>query len=337
MKITDPIVGCILGGAIGDALGFPVEKMDPEKRPAEVNFRECFRQGEGFPAGTISDDTQMTLILMDAIQEIEHFSYSDSPDQENLIDLPFIFMDKLSRERDNLVGAGKSTLGSIDRFLETGDLNCGEQKRFGNGAMIRTAPLGLVPWENISTLDYVLNQTLRDLSISVSMPTHRHYIASHAASYMSEMVYQVTRKEIIDPTHFVLDVLRRSQTCSEIDLKLMEAFQKWGQAPHSTLNFLPDEPHVLLPGSLGSGFSAHEAVACVLFCLMSGRFDFQESVSLAVQYAGDADSIASMVGQICGAYRPQNIPHSWVEFINETHPDIFQKAKSFSKFVETLT
>ncbi len=67
MKDIDKYRGCIIGGAVGDALGFPVEFMQ-----AEAIFRKYGESGiteyEPFNGvARISDDTQMTLFTANGL------------------------------------------------------------------------------------------------------------------------------------------------------------------------------------------------------------------------------------------------------------------------------
>lgn len=58
------IRGCLLGGAVGDALGNPVEFLSTDSIRAAHGpdgLRGLVAAGRGAPAGTVTDDTQMTL------------------------------------------------------------------------------------------------------------------------------------------------------------------------------------------------------------------------------------------------------------------------------------
>ena len=64
MKYIDKIMGCLYGGAIGDALGYPVEFLST-KEIVEIYGRDGIRDyacSEG--KALISDDTQMTLFTL---------------------------------------------------------------------------------------------------------------------------------------------------------------------------------------------------------------------------------------------------------------------------------
>src|SRR6201985_1439560 len=60
--------GCLLGGAAGDALGAPVEFMSLEEIRSRFGPRgvTCLEDG-AWPAGSITDDTQMTLLTAEGL------------------------------------------------------------------------------------------------------------------------------------------------------------------------------------------------------------------------------------------------------------------------------
>ena len=67
--IVDRFEGCLLGCAVGDALGAPFEGLWPESIPdAEALLRE-FAEFEGYPRGQYTDDTQLTVATVEAIVE----------------------------------------------------------------------------------------------------------------------------------------------------------------------------------------------------------------------------------------------------------------------------
>ena len=60
--------GCLLGGAVGDALGAPVEFMSLEEIRSRFGPRGVTGLEEGaWPAGSITDDTQMTLFTAEGV------------------------------------------------------------------------------------------------------------------------------------------------------------------------------------------------------------------------------------------------------------------------------
>ena len=68
---ADRILGCLLGGAVGDALGAPVEFTSLRNIRAEhgdLGVRD-FVAG-AWPAGTFTDDTQMTLFTAEGCEQL---------------------------------------------------------------------------------------------------------------------------------------------------------------------------------------------------------------------------------------------------------------------------
>ena len=66
-ELRDKVIGCILGGAIGDAMGGPYEgRQGP------------FNVSPGI-LGPLSDDTQLTLATCEAIIELANRNLKESP------------------------------------------------------------------------------------------------------------------------------------------------------------------------------------------------------------------------------------------------------------------
>lgn len=64
------------------------------------------------------------------------------------------------------------------------------------------------------------------------------------------------------------------------------------------------------------GWAAHEAVAAGLYTFLRYPNDFKKCVLLGVNTPGDSDSIASIAGALSGAYLGIDaIPHDWIEHL----------------------
>src|ERR1700733_14603677 len=75
MTLRDRICGCFLGVALGDTLGAPVETFSAKKIQELFGRVEDFvsfdhsKYLKGQPIGTVTDDTQLTLAVAEAIIE----------------------------------------------------------------------------------------------------------------------------------------------------------------------------------------------------------------------------------------------------------------------------
>lgn len=121
MSLHDHILGCLLGGAIGDMLGGPHEHSSGSSTPTPSTHR------------FISDDTQLTLATCEAIVE------------EQLISPTHIAKKFVSYfQRGQLTGLGASTLKAL-RNLSAGAhwalAGRRGERAAGNGAAMRIAPL----------------------------------------------------------------------------------------------------------------------------------------------------------------------------------------------------
>lgn len=69
IEVCDRVRGMMLGGAVGDALGVPAEFQSwyaLRQRYGPDGVTDMLPSGQ-WPAGTVSDDTQMTLFTCEAL------------------------------------------------------------------------------------------------------------------------------------------------------------------------------------------------------------------------------------------------------------------------------
>jgi ADP-ribosyl-[dinitrogen reductase] hydrolase len=147
MNQPDRILGCILGGAIGDAFGGAYENQSPP-----IDFTKP-------RAWQLSDDTQLTLATCEAI--IEAGGNIDPA----RIAARFVAWHRASR----VTGMGASTLKALTELAAGGHwalVGRKGERAAGNGAAMRIAPLAF----------FLDPQSFRDKQIirDVSRITHHH-------------------------------------------------------------------------------------------------------------------------------------------------------------------
>ena len=155
--IADKILGCIIGGAIGDCLGAAAEGVQNPPLISQIDAAPW----------RITDDTQLTLATCEAIVE------RGTPDPEAIASSMLRWF-----LEGRLTGLGSGTLKAL-RDLDAGAhwALCGQrgERAAGNGAAMRIAPL--VFCLDLSKIES--KQTIRD----VSRITHHHdeaYVGSLA-------------------------------------------------------------------------------------------------------------------------------------------------------------
>lgn len=141
------ILAVIYRLAVGDALGVPVE--------FEERDTYCLTDMIGFgtyhqPPGTWSDDTSLTLELMEHLDE--------KSDLNGLIDKFIAYRDGCLTPFGNCFDIGIATNEAIERYLSgISSEECGgqDERSNGNGALMRISPLVFLLLRNSNLIEQV--------------------------------------------------------------------------------------------------------------------------------------------------------------------------------------
>lgn len=283
--------GCLIGLAIGDALGMPVEGLPPE------TIRKRYGKIEDFlPApdrklgpGQFTDDTQMMVIHAESIVE------KGEIDPEDLA-LRFVRWVKSGSPR----GIGLSTFRAIKRLAEgTSWKESGEEGEFaaGNGVAMRIAPVGLFnAWTP---------ERLREDVEKAGAITHRNPEALKgglAVAYaVAKLVSGVNLGSFLED---VCDFLGPSKVTENL----------WKAGELLSRNVKPEQALEIL----GTSGYVVETVASAFYCFLKTPEDFKASVTAAVMGGNDADTTAAIAGALSGAFNGISaIPVHWVEKVEE--------------------
>ena len=333
-RIQDQIRGSLVGGAIGDALGYPVEFL-----PEDDIFRRYGPQGitaydisrEGM--AVLSDDTQMTLFtaagLLFGMRRQKNRGISGDPrlyishaylgwlhTQEHSYspalqpDRDFPTCAELMRIRELFVcrAPGNTCLSalrirreqerSVSDFIAHG-LNSSK----GCGGVMRVAPLGLA-------LHFWDAERAALEGAQVAAITHSHplgYLSAGALVYiLHRILYSpAPLKEIIfDAAHGLKRLFGHSNGVRAMELILKKAVSL-------SENSLDDLTNI---HSLGGGWVGEEALAISLYCCLRYTDDFSKAVTVSVNHKGDSDSTGAITGNIMGAlFGYSRIPSQWKE------------------------
>ena len=273
---TDRALGCLLGLAVGDAIGTTLEFTARDARPPLADMI-----GGGpfhLHPGEWTDDTSMALCLADSLIA------SGGLDQRDLMER-FV---RWWREGENshngrCFDIGIATRQALHRFLETGDPVAGspDPKTAGNGSIMRLAPVALRWADN--------PEQATSAARAQSITTHGAPAAVEGCALLAEILVEAIA------TGEKQSVLR-PRTGTEPSIAAVAAGSWRGKERHEISS---------------SGYVVHTLEAA-LWCIH--RTDgFSEAVLLAANLADDADTVAAVTGQIAGAlWGRRAIPRHWL-------------------------
>ncbi|WP_433159139.1 ADP-ribosylglycohydrolase family protein [Kribbella sp. CA-247076] len=333
--------GCLLGGAIGDALGAPVEFDSAGSIVAAhpEGLRTFVSGSAGWPPGTITDDTQMTLFTVEGLIRagvrtdrgigftvaVVHHAYDRWLDTQ-LLPAP-------SGERSGWLqgqqwlyarrAPGNTCLSALTEaraawtdFPQYGAQAKNDSK--GCGGVMRVAPFGLLPtrW---SERDWVF-----DSAAQAAGYTHGHPTGKLAAGALAVIVREICDGADLDTA---LDgagaVLAQRPDHEETSTALAAARHLAATAPEHG----PDTVE-----KLGGGWVAEEALAIAVYAALVHREPeaFLDALSLAVTHSGDSDSTGAICGNILGALHGETALPPELVFTVEGRAVILELADDFA-------
>ncbi len=277
----DRFAGCLLGQAVGDALGSPYEGL-----PADFIFwtygpvRELF---DRHPAEVLryTDDTQMMIGVAETLIDCGEI------DGEALLRR---FAENYQPER----GYGTGARRILESVAEGGDgRHLAETVfpggSFGNGAAMRAAPVGLLFCHDLA-------KVAEQARLS-ALPTHRHPLGIEGAELFALAVALAAEGP----------PLRRGRFYRELEARCTSEEFHWQVRAASKLRRGDSL------GFLGSSLPAHRSVVTAIACFTTSPDSFEEAVTSAVALGDDTDTLAAMAGALVGAHLGLGgVPARWV-------------------------
>jgi len=297
MLITEEIyLGCVLGLALGDAIGAPFEG-DPIGR---CLWKLIGKTKSGRMRWT--DDTQMTKNIGESL-----LSKNGILDLDDLA-MRFAVSYRWSR---GYGPAAAKLLKKIRRGVpwQTANRLVYPQGSFGNGGAMRAPLVGLF---FASQKDKVITNAKAIAGI-----THAHPLGLEGAALIALSSYfSITRMTICD---FMDELIKQSSL--EPYTKRLNIAKKW---------LLSNEeiPPSIVKKELGNRMIASES--CVTAIYLALRFrdkSFMEMIQFLIKIKGDVDTIAAMAGAIWGVHNgPTKLPENYL-LVLEQREDLQEMAK----------
>lgn len=309
--------GCLIGGAIGDALGWPVEFM----RYNDILHRygpDGIQDLQTAPVGKaeITDDTQMTLFTIEGILRAEsqlvqngichpvstvfhayqRWLYTQNHHKmdahERIYDGWLLGVQELHHRR----APGNSCLSALSSG-ELGSMKEPINNSKGCGGVMRVAPSGLFYSKDIAF----------ERAADFAALTHGHpsgYLSAGALAYIIAAI--IEGQDIDAAVVEAIGEIKKHEGHDECSCLLEKALE----LANTDISDI-DAIH-----RLGEGWVGEEALAVSVYCSLKHRQDFRHALTAAVNHNGDSDSTGAITGNILGAWLGlSKIPEDWVKKI----------------------
>lgn len=281
----DRYSGCILGLAIGDALGAPVEFNLPGSFDPITDM--ISGGSHGLQAGQWTDDTSLALCLAESLVETRGFDLRDQ-----LHRYVRWYREGHLSSTGECFDIGNTTRAALESFEKTGNPYSGPPGSLtsGNGSIMRLAPVPLVYANDFNAAV--------EKSGESSKTTHASLEAVDSCRYFGALivgaVQGVEKDDLLGPRYSQeIRYWIESPLCAKVDDIARGSFKE--KSP---------------PDIKGSGY--------VIDCLEAALWafyhtnSFREGCLLAVNLGDDADTTAAVYGQLAGAhYGASALPQNW--------------------------
>lgn len=311
LKSLDKFKGCLVGGAVGDALGYAVEFLDIEtiqRFHGEKGITE-YELIDG--KALISDDTQMTLftangLLLGTTRAKTHglfggyhsyiwLCYKDwlkTQEADNTqTKAKYAWLANVP-ELNNSRNPGTTCLTTISQD-QYGTIQNPINDRKGCGGLMRVAPIGLY------FIGKAVAQERTDmLGAEIAALTHGHELGYIPAALLVHIISLVAsgnmslESAIQDGIKFMAELFPSAKDLNYF-VKLIN------KAVYLSKSNIDDISAI---NQLGEGWVAEETLAIAIYCSLKYQNDFESAIVAAVNHSGDSDSTGSVTGNILGAY-----------------------------------
>ena len=325
-RVKDCIRGSLMAGAAGDALGYPVEFMSRNAilaRYGDKGITEFKLDSDG--KALVSDDTQMTLftangMLMGLTRGYMRGIGGDPKDYVGGAYIDWYYTQTVNKvsERDDFHytwlrdlpelahrrAPGITCLNACESLLAHRDV---ENNSKGCGGIMRVAPMGLFDAsfkESGGSGFYYKTVYLAEAGAHIARVTHLHPLGYLPAALMTLLLSRIVpltpdevKESIIDIINGGLDVMMNMYGNDYAKYKeyLRTLTLKAVNLAHSNIS---DIQAIM---QLGEGWTAEEAWAISLYCVIRHIDNMKEAIIAAVNHDGDSDSTGSITGNIMGA------------------------------------
>lgn len=281
--LRDRFRGCLLGLALGDALGAPFEGA------GRVSREQVWTAAKERTLLRYTDDTHMAIGVAESLIACRCFNGKHMAETfvRNFEQEPWRGYGPGPPRVFRKIKAGFPWDQAAEKIYPGGS--------FGNGAAMRVAPVGLFYYRN--------PKLLKDAAMLQSKITHAHPLGKEGAVLQA---FAVALAALYGPTEPVGELLNR--------LQAFTGEEAYRSKLKEVKNLLGEFDASMVAEQLGNGIEAFNSVPTAIYCFLRHPGSFEETVVDAVSLGGDTDTIACMAGAVSGACLGlEKIPEEWVE------------------------
>jgi len=326
-KLLSKVRGCIFGGAIGDAMGGPVETMHYKKikrifgkvtkpmeyksPPGHIKIDPESYYVKKPDAGTYTDDTRGRNLIVKAVLE--------KGGRINADDFGKIILRDLNPEHwwpAIMVSYYKM------KFYNISVRDAGQENLPGGGVAWYT-PIGIVnacdprqaAWDTFDVCSFLKRGFDRELTCAVQAAVAEAFKPNATIDSVVQMAMEYISK---DSARYIERAINLAKKCDEVE----ELYEKFYD------NFLVDWDASFqnrpsrLPSEATSSCDLREQVPAALAMFYFCKGDAKETIIAAVNFGRDADTIATTAGSIAGAFSGiETIPEEWIQICLRANPE----------------
>lgn len=290
-KLRSKFLGCLLGVALGDALGACWEgRAMSQEGGIEYLADKLGRL-------TYTDDTHMTIGVAESLVDSKGFS------GEHMVPT---FIRNYEAEPWRGYGPGPPRIFRMIRAGEPWDRAASKLYKggsFGNGSAMRVAPIGLLYSSNPAKL--------REVAYKSSIITHSHELGKEGAALEAYAVALATNTE---PNREL------EQEAFTQELYDFTQHHLYKQKIACIKELLDEKDRAKVVSVLGNSVEALNSVPTAIYSFLRHPKSYKDCVLYAISLGGDTDTIAAMAGAISGAYLgAAAIPQRWRAKLENRH------------------
>jgi poly(ADP-ribose) glycohydrolase ARH3 len=285
MTDSNRFSGCLLGSALGDAIGelaFHNTSMDRLSYKLELVKELIY-----------TDDTAMAIGIAESLIERGYL------DPEHL---GKTFQKNFMREPWRGYASGPPTIfAAVDQtgttYVEAAKSLFGGRGSFGNGAAMRVAPIGLVYHDSLDLYEKA------NLSATV---THAHPVGIDGSAIQAKAValtVELDPENEFSPDKFLNDLIDFTRT-PQMKSKLL-LVQRLIVEKISPMRAAQQ---------IGRSVTAHESIPFSIYSFLLYPQSFENCLFCSILNGGDRDTLGAMAGAISGAYLGiEALPQTWLQ------------------------